>query len=243
MATKGYSNLDNAERSGGGSGAGAFSDENVRRGFIRKVFGLLTVQLLVTMGVMAIFFYQPVRFFVWRRQWIFVLALIATLASMMVLVCCGDLRRKTPHNLVFLGVFTLAQGVMLGTVTIVYSANEVLLAVGIVAAVSLALVVFALQTKIDFTAYAGVLYVGVVVLILFGFFVFLFPSRVGRIGYASLGAFIFAAYIVVDIQLMLGGKHNYALDPEEYVVATLNIYLDIINLFLMILSCLGIARN
>ena len=48
---------------------------------------------------------------------------------------------------------------------------------------------------------------------------------------------------MVDIQLMLGGKHNYALDPEEYVVATLNIYLDIINLFLMILSCIGIARN
>ena len=50
--------------------------------------------------------------------------------------------------------------------------------------------------KVDFTAYAGVLYVGVVVLILFGFFVFLFPSRVGRIGYAALGAFIFAAYIL-----------------------------------------------
>ena len=48
---------------------------------------------------------------------------------------------------------------------------------------------------------------------------------------------------VVDVQMMLGGKHNYALDPEEYVVAALNIYLDIVNLFLMILSLIGIARN
>ena len=41
-----------------------------------------------------------------------------------------------------------------------------------------------------------VLFVGVLVLILFGFFVFLFPGRVTRIGYAALGAFLFAAYIV-----------------------------------------------
>ena len=43
--------------------------------------------------------------------------------------------------------------------------------------------------------------------------------------------------------MMLGGKHNYALDPEEYVVAALNIYLDIVNLFLMILSLIGVTRN
>ena len=111
MASKGYSNLENADR-GGSSAAGNtsnFGDDAVRKGFLRKVFGILTVQLLVTMGVMAPFFYQPVRFFVWRRQWIFVLALVATLVSMLVLVCCGDLRRKTPHNMIFLGVFTLFQ--------------------------------------------------------------------------------------------------------------------------------------
>ena len=82
-----------------------------------------------------------------------------------------------------------------------FSANEVLLAVGICAAVSLALVIFALQTKIDFTVYSGVLFVGVCVLILFGFFVLLFPGRVTRIGYAALGAFLFAAYIVSTIRL------------------------------------------
>ena len=57
--------------------------------------------------------------------------------------------------------------------------------------------------------------------------------------YASLGAVIFSCYIVVDTQLMMGGKHKYNLDPEEYVFASLNLYLDIINLFLMILSLVG----
>ncbi len=35
---------------------------------------------------------------------------------------------------------------------------------------------------------------------------------------------------------MMGGTHRYALDPEEYIFAALNLYLDIINLFIMILN-------
>ncbi len=50
-------------------------------------------------------------------------------------------------------------------------------------------------------------------------------------------------YIVFDTQMMLGGKHKYSLSPEEYIFAALNLYLDIINLFLFILSIIGSSRN
>jgi len=46
-------------------------------------------------------------------------------------------------------------------------------------------------------------------------------------------------YLVFDTQLMMGGKHQYSLSPEEYIFAALNLYLDIINLFLFILSLIG----
>lgn len=42
---------------------------------------------------------------------------------------------------------------------------------------------------------------------------------------------------------MLGGKHKYALSPEEYIFAALNLYLDIINIFIYILSIVGGSRN
>ena len=74
---------------------------------------------------------------------------------------------------------------------------------------------------------------------IFGIFCAIFPSNIMNVVYASLGAVIFSCYIVVDTQLMMGGKHKYELDPEEYVFASLNLYLDIINLFLMILSLVG----
>ena len=59
------------------------------------------------------------------------------------------------------------------------------------------------------------------------------------IGYGAAGALVFSLYLVYDTQLMLGGKHKYALSPEEYIFAALNLYLDIINLFLYLLSIFG----
>jgi FtsH-binding integral membrane protein len=50
-------------------------------------------------------------------------------------------------------------------------------------------------------------------------------------------------YLVFDTQLMMGGKHRYSLSPEEYIFAALNLYLDIINLFLYILSIIGMSRD
>ena len=67
--------------------------------------------------------------------------------------------------------------------------------------------------------------------------------RVVMIVYGSIGALIFSLYIVYDTQLMMGGKHKYALDPEEYIFASLNLYLDIINLFMYILMIVGASSS
>ena len=63
------------------------------------------------------------------------------------------------------------------------------------------------------------------------------------IGVGAAGAFVFSLYLIYDTQLMMGGKHKYALDPEEYIFAALNIYLDVINLFMYILMIVGGSRS
>ena len=50
-------------------------------------------------------------------------------------------------------------------------------------------------------------------------------------------------YIIYDTQVMLGGNHKYSLSPEEYIFAALNLYLDIINLFMYLLSIFGGSRK
>lgn len=50
-------------------------------------------------------------------------------------------------------------------------------------------------------------------------------------------------YLVFDTQLILGGKHRkYQVSPEEYVFAALNLYLDIVSLFLLLLQLIGLCR-
>lgn len=47
------------------------------------------------------------------------------------------------------------------------------------------------------------------------------------------GAFVFCLFILYDTQLMM--QH---LSAEEYILATINLYLDIVNLFIYILRIL-----
>ena len=58
-----------------------------------------------------------------------------------------------------------------------------------------------------------------------------------------MGAVLFGAYLVFDTQMMLGGHHKYSISPEEYIFAALNLYLDIVNLFLYILSILNEGKR
>lgn len=219
--------------------SGAFDDKSIRRGFIRKVYGILTCQLAVTMGIMAIFFIPAVKAYTFDNIWLFWVAFFMSIGFLIGLVCCGEVRRKSPHNMILLSGFTIAEGLMLGVSCSTYKADAVLMAVGICAIIVLGLTIFALQTKIDFTMCNGILFVLLLCLMIFGIFCGIFRSQIMNVVYASLGAVIFSFYIVVDTQMMMGGKHKYALDPEEYVFASLNLYLDVINLFLMILSLVG----
>ena len=176
------------------------------------------------MAIIGVFTVEQVKLYARQHQEMWWIALVIMIVSLISLACCPGVRRKTPHNFVFLGLFTVAEGFLLGAVTSTYDANEVLMAVGVCAAITLALTVFAFQTKVDFTAmggkwlnfhltiyisYSGVLIAVLMVFFLFGLIaIFLPQSRTLRLVYASIGAIIFSLYIIYDTQLMVGGSHK-----------------------------------
>ncbi|XP_069443489.1 protein lifeguard 2-like isoform X10 [Ovis canadensis] len=169
-----------------------------------------------------------------------------TLASLFCYIYCTRLLWETPPpgacELHSPGIIFL-QGLLLGTVSVFYNAEEVLWATGATALVTLSLSLFALQTKWDFTLLNGMLFVLLFVLIIYGIILIFIRSYWLHLLYAGLGTVIFSLYLVMDVQLMVGGRHHHSdLDPEEYVFAALNIYMDIINLFLFILQLIGMGR-
>nr|XP_029735858.1 protein lifeguard 1-like isoform X1 [Aedes albopictus] len=214
----------------------SFSEESIRKAFIRKVYLILTVQLAITMAFISLFMYhKPARIWTMENPWVGTIAFVTMFVVLIIMACCGEMRRKTPHNFIFLAMFTAAQGLMLGIVATAYDSNEVLKAVGITCAICVGLTLFSFQTKWDFTVMGGFLFVGLLVVFIFGIIVAFFPGSAASSVYSACGALLFSLYLIYDTQLMIGGNHKYSISPEEYIFAALNLYLDIINIFLFIL--------
>ena len=162
----------------GGFGAG-FGDKAIRRNFIRRVYGILMVQLAVTAGIIAIFMFNAsVKGYVQSREgvWVFWASWAVTFVCIITLVCCSQVRRKTPHNFIFLGLFTACEGILLGCLASRYDTESVIIAVGITCGVTLGLTLFAFQTKIDFTACGGMLFALLIVFLIAGFAMIFIPQ-------------------------------------------------------------------
>ncbi|KAK8737126.1 hypothetical protein OTU49_004809 [Cherax quadricarinatus] len=221
-----------------------FSDKSIRMGFIRKVYMILMAQLTVTFAMVAIFsLVKEVNVYLHTHPAYFYVALVGTLVCIIVLTCCGSMRRRTPHNYIFLAIFTVCEGFLLGTAAGTFTQNEILLAVGVTMVVVISLTLFAFQTKYDFTTCGMFVLVSVVVLMMFGLLALIIQNQVLHIMYSCLGALLFSFYLVFDTQLLIGGSHKLSVSPEEYVFAALTLYLDIINIFMYILSLIGSRNN
>ncbi|XP_017463159.1 PREDICTED: protein lifeguard 1-like [Rhagoletis zephyria] len=174
---------------------------------------------------------------------IFIITVMVLVVTIIMLTCCENFRRKTPHNYVALMVFTFAESFMVGVISSMYYYKIVLTAVLITAVICLALTIFAFQTKIDFTVYNGLLFVLLIVLMLFGLIASFWRDGIVHLIYSCLGALLFSAYLVVDTQMIVGGTHKFQISSEEYVFAALTLYLDVINIFLYVLSIISSANR
>merc|ERR1719493_667631 len=95
----------------------------------------------------------------------------------MAIACCEPVRRKSPANLIAMGIFTLALSVMTASIAIYHDVYWVLMAIGITAALCLGLTLFSFQTKIDFTGIGMYLFAAVWILFLFGILAIVFASN------------------------------------------------------------------
>lgn len=89
----------------------------------------------------------------------------------------------------------------------------------------------------------GILFVALILLMLFGIVAIFVPGKTMTLIYSSMGALLFSFYLIYDTQTMMGGTHKFAISPEEYIFASLTLYLDIINIFIYILSIIGASKD
>ncbi|RMJ25402.1 BAX inhibitor family protein [Aspergillus sp. HF37] len=209
----------------------------IRMQFIRKVYAILTAQILLTTVLSSIsFFSDKYRLWIQSNFWLMLVSVFGALGFMLVTYWK---RKSYPANLFFLSGFTLLEAYSISVVTSFYEARIVVQALVLTLGLFVALTLFACQTKYDFTSWMPYLMGSLWFLILFGFMAAFFPmnSKVELV-YGAIAALIFSAYILVDTQLVMRHYH-----VEEEIAAAISLYLDVLNLFLAILRILNNQNN
>ncbi|KAJ7555947.1 hypothetical protein O6H91_05G062100 [Diphasiastrum complanatum] len=216
-------------------------DNVLRWGFIRKVYGILTTQVLLTAVVASVVvFYHPFTAFLVTTPG---LPLIMAFLPLILLCPLYYYHQSHPINLVLLGFFTVSLAFTVGISCAFTQGYIVLEALVMTATVVLALTAYtfwASKRGQDFSFLGPILFAAILTLIVWGLIQAFFPaSRVGSSIFAALGVIIFSAYIVYDTDNLIK-RYNY----DEYIWASVALYLDVLNLFLSLLQLLrGVQSN
>ncbi|KAG8439618.1 hypothetical protein GDO86_005702 [Hymenochirus boettgeri] len=210
----------------------------IRMDFLRKVYSILTTQVILTTLTGIIFLYsESIQTFVHESP---VLLVITALGSLGTIIALTIYRQQYPVNLYLLLAFIIPHiayftfsSVPLSIVVTFYKADVVLQAFILTTAVFLGLTAFTFQSKRDFSKIGAGLFAGLWILIFAGLLRFFFYSDTIEVGMAAGGALLFCGFIIYDTHMLM-----HKLSPEEYILASVNLYLDIINLFLHLLRLL-----
>merc|ERR1712176_655477 len=133
----------------------------------------------------------------------------------------------------------MGEAVLVGFASATYTWQSVMLCAGLTAGIFAGLTIYAFTAKADFTGSGPMLFGALLVLGALGV-----PIAWGIMLYDLVGVLVFVGYIVHDTQLIIGGEHKaHQFTVDDYVFAALNIYLDLMRLFLHVLRLLGRKRK
>lgn len=220
----------------------------IRMGFVRKVYGILSAQLLLTVAI-GTAIYMAGEAWIVSNAWLLYASTAVLIGTMCAMCCCQRALREFPTNYIFLLLITSAMSVLVGFSSAMYTWQSVLLAAGITVGIFLSMTVYAWTTTTDFTGFGPYLFAAMMCLIGFGIVISILSMCGVAVEWAMMlydiiGVLLFTFYIVYDTQLIMGalGGHKISFGIDDYAFAALNLYLDIINLFLHLLRLFGQRR-
>jgi FtsH-binding integral membrane protein len=164
---------------------------------------------------------------------------IAAIVLTCVLVCIPSVARAVPSNYILMFIFTFCEAWVVAYVcAAIGDAQTVLMAAFMTAGIVVGLTLYAITTKTDFTFCGGSIFIIAAAMIMFSILSIIFGATFNLV-YCTLGVILFGFYLVFDTQLIVGGKRNATISKEDYILAAMMLYLDIINIFLYILRILS----
>lgn len=214
----------------------------LRWAFIRKIYSILALQLLITIAVAAVVVTaRPVALFFSTTGAGLALYIIIIITPFIVLWPLYYYHQTHPVNYFLLGLFTVSLAVIVGLTCAFTNGKVILESVILTAAVVISLTLYtfwAARRGHDFNFLGPFLFGAIFVLIIFALIQVLFPlGKISVMIYGCLASIIFCGYIIYDTDNLIK-RYSY----DEYIFASVALYLDIINLFLSLLTVFRAAE-
>lgn len=218
-------------------------DKQLRLGFIRKVYGILSIQILITV-IFVMISMSSTAFAKFQNEssGIFMLCLILTCVLPCVITCCRSTMSTVPKNYIILFLFTFAESYIVSYICSVSDPKLVFMAACMTAAITIAVTIYAVTTETDFTLQGGLFFILSASLLMLTVFSLFTSNKFLHILICSLGVILFGLYIIYDTQLIMG-KGELKLEIDDYILGAFMLYVDIVNLFLYLLELLKTLQN
>ena len=209
-----------------------------RATLVRRTYGLVFVSVIVTALGVAFARTQPAL-----MGAVIAHPIISMIAMFAPLWMALRARNHYPRNVLLVLLFTFVEGVFISPFLMVaekynpgITGQAGILTLSTFGVLSL----YAVVSKRDFSAWGSFFFVGLWVLIATSLLNIFFPTALGTLWIAAGTVLVFSGLLVFDTwRIVRSGAYG----PDDYVPAAVNIYLDLLNLFLAILTLLGGGRR
>jgi FtsH-binding integral membrane protein len=207
-----------------------------RATLVRRTYSLVLVSVLVTVVGASFGLSQPQL-----MQAVAQHPFIAFFCSLAPLLLATRKKAEFPMNIGLVLLFNFAMGVIISPALFFYGRTQPGL-IGQAAVLTIGafgiLTLYAFVSRRDFSAWGSFLIVGLWVLIGTMFLNFFFQNTMVDLWLASVAVLLFSGLLVFDTWRL---RNFYG--PDEYVGAAVQIYLDLLNMFMALLRVLGNRRN
>ena len=207
-----------------------------RATLVRRTYALVLVSVLVTIVGVSFALSQPAVLQAVAQH-----PFIAFLAALAPLFIAGRVKAAFPMNIGFVLLFNFAMGVMISPGIFFYGSRQPGL-IGQAAVLTIGafgiLTLYAFVSRRDFSAWGGFLMVGLWVLIGTMLLNVFFQNAAVDLWLASVAVLLFSGLLLYDTWRL---RNFYG--PDEYVGAAVQIYLDLLNMFMAILRVMGNRRS
>jgi len=218
-------------------------EESIRIGFIRKVYGIIALQLIITFFCCILTFFKSVSEFMINNNYLIFICLIIQITLIIIMGCSGlcsskNLFKIFPYNYIFLILFTLSMGYIVATLCAVVDKTIVLSAIAMTLGITAALTLYAIKTENKFNLMHAFLFTFITMISELLLFFFFFNYQFYVTFELFVGLIIYCAYLIFDTQMIID-KFGNGYEIDDYIIAALNVYLDIIQIFIRILIILS----